>query len=200
MYGRTVRYRSAENMLREFEEIIEVSRFRHFIFNDDTLTVNRQRLMELLQGIIKRNFHITFECETHANLLDRELVALMKEAGLVRINIGIESGDPEILKKLKTGITLDDVKTSLRLLKSFGIETRGSVIIGSPYERRETVLRTLKFVADLKDLDQPYINIAAPYPGTAMREMALRGEGGSKLLSTDYGPVNPLWWRIHGSQ
>jgi anaerobic magnesium-protoporphyrin IX monomethyl ester cyclase len=186
MYGRTVRYRSTENMLREFEDIIAGTRFRHFIFNDDTLTVNRQRLVELLQGIIKRGFHITFECETRANLLDRELVALMREAGLVRINIGIESGDPDILKKLKAGITLDDIKASLRLLKSFDIETRGSVIIGAPYERRETVLRTLQFIADLKDLDQPYVNIAAPYPGTAMREMALRNEGGTKLLSTGY--------------
>jgi anaerobic magnesium-protoporphyrin IX monomethyl ester cyclase len=189
MYGRTVRYRSAENMLREFEDIIAGTRFRHFIFNDDTLTVNKQRLVELAQGIIKRGLPITFECETRANLLDKELVGLMREAGLVRINIGIESGDPEILKKLKAGITLDDVKASLRLLKSFGIETRGSVIIGAPYERRETVLRTLQFIADLKDLDQPYVNIAAPYPGTAMREMALRNEGGTKLLSTDYGTL-----------
>jgi radical SAM superfamily enzyme YgiQ (UPF0313 family) len=189
MYGRTVRYRSAENMLKEFEKIIEATRFRHFVFNDDTLTVNRERMVELAQGIIKRGFRITFECETRANLLDKELVALLREAGLVRINIGIESGDPEILKTLKTGITLDDVRTSLQLLKSFGIETRGSVIIGAPYERRETVLRTLQFIADLKDLDQPYINIAAPYPGTKMREMALRGEGGTRLLSTDYGSL-----------
>jgi radical SAM superfamily enzyme YgiQ (UPF0313 family) len=189
MYGRTVRYRSAENMLREFEEIIENTRFRHFVFNDDTLTVNRERIVELAQGIIKSGFNITFECETRASLLDRELVSLMREAGLVRINIGIESGDPEILKKMKTGITLDDIKSSLRLLKSFDIETRGSVIIGAPYERRETVLRTLKFIADLKDLDQPYINIAAPYPGTAMREMALRGEGGTKLLNADCGSL-----------
>jgi anaerobic magnesium-protoporphyrin IX monomethyl ester cyclase len=189
MYGRTVRYRSTENMLREFEDIIAGTRFRHFIFNDDSLTVKRQRLVELAQGIIKRGFHITFECETRANLLDRELVSLMHEAGLVRINIGIESGDPEILKKLKAGITLEDVKTSLRLLKSFGIETRGSVIIGAPYERRETVLRTLRFIADLKDLDQPYVNIAAPYPGTAMREMALHNEGGTRLLSADYGSL-----------
>jgi anaerobic magnesium-protoporphyrin IX monomethyl ester cyclase len=94
-----------------------------------------------------------------------------------------------MLKRLKAGITLDDITNSLQLLKSFGIETRGSVIIGAPYERRETVLRTLRFLADLKDLDQPYVNIAAPYPGTVMREMALRGEGGARLLSADYGSL-----------
>lgn len=189
MYGRTVRYRSAENMLRELEAIIATTGFRHFVFNDDTLTVNKERVEALAQGIVKRRLDMTFECETRANLLDRKLVALLCEAGLVRMNIGIESGDPEMLQRLKAGITLDDITNSLRLLKSFGIETRGSVIIGAPYERRETVLRTLRFLADLKDLDQPYVNIAAPYPGTVMREMALRGEGGARLLSADYGSL-----------
>lgn len=189
MYGRTVRYRSAENLLEELDELISTTPFRHFVFNDDTFTADRERIVKLAQGIMTRGFRITFECETRANLLDRELVALLRKAGLVRINIGIESGDPEILKTLKNGITLEAVRASLHLLKSFGIETRGSVMIGAPYERKETVLRTLRFVRELKDLDQPYVNIAAPYPGTIMREMALRGEGGTRLLSSDYGSL-----------
>lgn len=185
MYGKTVRYRSPENLLRELEEIIETTTFRHIVFNDDTFTVDKKRIMELAGGILKRKLPITFECETRANLLDRELVSLLREAGLVRINIGIESGDPDILARLKAGITLEDVRSSLRLLKSFGIETRGSVIIGAPYENRQTVLKTLNWITKLKDLDQPYINIAAPYPGTLMREMALRGEGGARLIRSD---------------
>jgi len=189
MYGKTVRYRSPDNLLQELEEIVETTPFRHFVFNDDTFTADRKRVMALAEGILKRKLPLSFECETRANLLDREIVSALREAGLVRINIGIESGDADILGRLKTGITLDDVRSSLRLLKSFGIETRGSVIIGAPYENRQTVVKTLNWIAKLKDLDQPYINIAAPYPGTLMREMALRGEGGARLVRSDYGAL-----------
>ena len=189
MYGREVTRRSVDNMLAEFEVILSETPYRHFVFLDDTLTSSRSIVSALFQGIIDRGYRITFEGETRANLLDTELVKLMKRAGLVRMNIGIESGDPEMLKRLKTGVTLDDVRQTLRLLKSFGVETRGTVVIGAPYERRETAMRTLEYLTDLKDLDQPYICIAAPYPGTLMREQALRGEGGARLLQDDYGSL-----------
>lgn len=181
MFSRKVRFRSVDNVIAEIEEIVGATPYRHFVFLDDTLTWNRERTIALFQSIADRRFNITFEGETRANLLDAELVKLLKGSGLVRMNIGIESGDPEILKILKTGIRLEDVENAFRLLKEHGIETRGSVMIGNPYETKERAMKTIKFVTGLKTLDQPYINIAMPYPGTRLREMALKSEGGLRL-------------------
>lgn len=60
------------------------------------------------------------------------------------------------------------------------------MILGNPWETRKTVWRTLRFIWGLKDLDQAYINIAAPYPGTVLRDMAIRGEGGITLHEHSY--------------
>ncbi len=186
MFSRKVRYRSAGNFMDELRTVVKTTEFRHFVFLDDTLTSSRERSAGLFDAIAGAGLGVTFEGETRASLVDAELVGMMKRAGIVRMNIGIESGDPDMLETIKTGVTLDDVRRSLALFKGAGMETRGTVIIGCPGETRVRALRTLRFVAGLKDLDQPYINIAMPYPGTRLRELALAGEGGVILHTRDY--------------
>lgn len=118
----------------------------------------------------------------------------MKGAGLVRLSFGIESGDPQILKVVKKGVTPEGVEEDYRLAKEAGIETRGSIVIGLPYETRKTVETTFRFVRGLKHLDQVHIDVAMPYPETELREMALRGEGGLRLLTTNVSEL-----RCHGN-
>lgn len=179
-----VRLRSARNVLDELEEIVKSLGIRHIAFNDDCLTVNRQRVMELCNGIMERHLHFTWEGLSRADLLDAELVRVMKAAGFVRISIGIESGNSQILKVLQKGESLEQIRQGIRIAKEAGIVTRGSVIIGSPYETRETIADTIKFVDGIKELDQVVINILQPYPGTRVREMVLNGEGGSIFLGS----------------
>lgn len=182
--GARLRLRSAANVLDELEEIVNGLGIRHIAFNDDCLTVNRQRVLELCRGIKERHLHFTWEGLSRADLLDKELVQAMKAAGFVRISIGIESGNPHILKVLRKGESLEQIRQGIRIAKEAGIVTRGSVIIGSPYETRKTIGDTFRFVNGLKELDQVVINILQPYPGTHVREMVLKGEGGSRFLGS----------------
>ena len=90
------------------------------------------------------------------------------------------------MKKIKKGIRLKEIKEAYRIARKVGLETRGSVMLGHPFETKKTALETLRFITDLRDCQQAYINIATPYPGTELYDMALKGEGGIRLLTQDF--------------
>jgi len=183
--GNHVRMRSAKNVVDEIEYIVKKLGIRHISFNDDDLTMSRNRTIQMCEEILKRKIEITWEGLTRATLVDRELFQIMKEAGFVRVSFGIESGNPEILKGLNRNVTLEDVEKAIEMAKAAGLITRGSIMIGLPNDTRKTVKETLDYVCRLKFLDQVIINITTPYPGTVLEEMAKRGEGGMRLLSED---------------
>ena len=183
IYGGTrVRLRSAENVLDEIEKIVNRLGITHLGFNDDCLTLSRERMLAICEGIRKRGLKFTWEGLSRADLVDRELLTAMRDAGFVRISFGIESGNPEILKVIRKSETLEQIEEAFRIAREVGIVARGSVIIGLPYETRDTVMQTFRFVNRLKGIDQVIVNILQPYPGTEVREMVLRGDGGSRYV------------------
>ena len=189
MYGNIVRFRSPQKVVDEMKDIIQTTPARHIIFCDDTLTLNRLFILEICNEILRRGLEVTWEGWTRANTVDEQILSLMKRAGLVRLSFGIESADEKVLKAANKGVDLDEIKKAYRIAKGLGLETRGSVIIGLPHETKRTVAKTIRFLRGLKELDHPYINIAMPYPGTKLRQMALNGQGGMKLLSSDYSEL-----------
>jgi len=186
VFGGVVRERKVENVVDEIEQVIQKFGIKHFSVLDDTLTLNRQRAQAICKEIIRRNLDITIEGFTRVNTIDEETLRWLKKAGLVRISFGIESGNPEILKLIKKGITLDQVKEAYRIAKKVGLETRGSIIIGLPGDTRKTAMQTLNFAKSLKGCDQMYINICTPYPGTELYDMAVNSEHGFRLLTKDF--------------
>lgn len=186
VFGKKIRERSVDNVLDEIEYLVKKLKIRHFTFIDDTLTVNRQRIMSICQGIIKRKLNVTWEGWTRAHTVDKELLELMHQAGFIRVSFGIESGDPEILKIIKKGVTLTQIENAYKIAKEVGLETRGSVMLGHPFETKETALRTLEFIKNLKNCDQMYINITTPYPGTELYDMTSKHIGGINLLTNDF--------------
>ncbi|MGD0093859.1 MAG: radical SAM protein [Planctomycetota bacterium] len=181
--GCLVRLRSAANVLAELDVVVKQLGITHVSFNDDCLTLNKDRMYELCQGIQSRGLKFTWEGLSRADLVDLPLLKAMKEAGMVRISYGIESGNPKILRILEKNETLDEIRAAFRLTREAGIMTRGSVIIGNPYETRQTVEDTFRFIEGLEGLDQVIINVLQPYPGTKVRDMILAGEGGSSFSS-----------------
>ena len=186
MFTRKVRYRSIDNVLDELEEITKVLGFHHILIQDDTLVIKRERMLQLCEGIHQRGLKFTWEGLARANLVDKELINIMAEAGLVRISFGIESGDDEILQTIQKGVTKEQMRTAYKWCEEAGIETRGSAIIGHPGETRKSAWKTILFVRSITHLDQLLLNIMVPYPGTEVHRLASKGEAGYRLLSADY--------------
>jgi radical SAM superfamily enzyme YgiQ (UPF0313 family) len=186
MHGRQMRWHSIDRVIEELKYIIHYMKINHVIIMDETMTLKKSRVIELCTAIKKEGLQFTFEGWTHASTIDEELLRTMKEVGLIRLSFGIESGDPDILLKIKKGVSLEQIRNAYRLAAQVGIEVRGSAIIGHPFETKASVWRTLKFIRNLKECQQIFLNVACPYPGTELYQYASSGTGGMRLLSDDF--------------
>ena len=178
--------RSIKSIVDEMEHVVKKYNVRHFMVIDDVLTLVRKRTVELCNEIINRNLNVTFEGSTRANLLDEELVALLKKAGLIRLSFGLETVDEDMRKTMNKKVPLEAYSKSNELLNKYDIEALNSVMIGLPGETEENVWKTLNFLSKAKEVKQANFAIATPYPGTKFHEMAAKGEGGMTLLSNNF--------------
>ena len=183
--GTMVRFRSPQNIMEELTHIVNILKITHIMFNDDCLTFQRAEILKLCVLIKKSGLKFTWEGLSRADRVDPELLREMKSSGLTRLSFGIESGNQKILDVLKKHETLEEIRRGIKLAHEEGIITRGSIIIGSPYETSKEVEDTLKFINSLNELDEVVINIMQPYPGTKVREMIINGEGGTRLVQAE---------------
>lgn len=184
--GKKIRKRSPELVVQEMKDVIEREGTHHFLFLDDTLTLDRKHITDICNIIIREKLNITFEGSTRANLIDEDLVKLLVKAGLIRISFGLESVDENIRKIMCKDVPLDSYIKANALTNKYGIETLNSCMIGLPGETHETLEKTLDFLDHQREIKQANISIAVPYPGTALYYMAKRGEHNLTLLSEDY--------------
>lgn len=184
--GVRVRKRSVQNVIFEIRSVIESSGVRHFYFVDDVLTLNRAYTIEFCNAILESGLEITFEGSTRANLVDDELIAIMKKAGLIRLSFGFETADEEIRDIIKKEVPLESYTTANRIANKYEIETINSVMLGLPGDTRERINKTIQYLRSSRDLKHASFSIAMPYPGTELYEMALRGDHGLKLLTQDF--------------
>jgi len=186
VFGRKIRKRSAKSVVEEIKEVVRKEGTKHFIFLDDTLTLDKKHILDICGLIEKENLVITFEGSTRANLVDEELVSHMKKAGLIRISFGLETVDEDIRRIIKKEVPLEEYRLANRLTNKYGIETLNSCMIGLPGETRETIDKTLNFLRHSPEIKQANISIAVPYPGTELYEMAKRGDCGLRLVTDDF--------------
>ena len=179
VFGDSVRMRSADYIVGEIQEVIRLGYDRLWIA-DDCFTLNRQRLIEICDGIIEGNLRIGWECLSRVDTLDLEILTKMKHAGCVRIFFGIESGNDEILNLMNKKITTKQASDAVKLCREVGVKTGAFFILGYPGENAATILETVKFASSLP-LDYLSFTLPYPIPGTPLFER-LNGS----FLSTDW--------------
>jgi radical SAM superfamily enzyme YgiQ (UPF0313 family) len=123
---------------------------------------------------------IKFFAMTRANLISEETIQLMKRGGLVKVSLGVESGNQEILDREKKGTTLKQYEEAYKLFVKHNIETRGSFIFGHPGETHKTARETIEFAKKLK-LFRAGFNVMTPYPG-----IDLLNDEGIEVINKDY--------------
>jgi anaerobic magnesium-protoporphyrin IX monomethyl ester cyclase len=167
IWTRRIRYRSLRNVFIEMKGLNANYGTDYFSFRDASFTLSRRRTILLCEKIIRENFRIQWECLTRADLIDEEVVTLMKKSGCTTIRIGIESGSEEILKDMNKSIDLDRVRSVAKLLNKYNFNWSAYFLFGTPRETRETISTTLKLI---EEIDPPFVTIAryAPIPGTKM--------------------------------
>jgi len=171
VFGSSVRARSPESILEEIIFLKKNYNIKEIIFYDDSFTLEKERIIKLCKLIIKNNIKINWKCETRVNLVDQELLNLMKKAGCYMICYGIESGNQKILNVLKKGINLKEIKKAIELTRKAEIETLGYFMLGIPGETEKEIEQTIDLAKKLK-LDYAQFSIATAYPGTELYQIA----------------------------
>lgn len=167
IWSRRVRYRSASNILAEIDLLVNEYKIRYLDIDDDTFTINRERCLEVLSGLIERNYDLHFTCLTRVDCIDTELISKMRAAGCSLIRFGVESGAQEILNNMKKGISIDEIRKAFRLTREVGVSTHASFMLGYPNETYKTFRKTVDLAKQIKpDLAQFFITV--PFPGTAL--------------------------------
>ena len=178
--GKIFRYRSAQSVVDEMEDCVNRGIQEIFLY-DDTFTIRRERIFEIRDEIKRRGLNVQWDVRARANNLDAEVVKAMKEAGVARIHIGVESGSPRILKIMKKGITIEQAHNAFKLCRKFGITSLSYFMLGNPTETREDIEMTMQFIRKCH-ADYAHISITTPFPGTELYHMGLE----QSLFERDY--------------
>lgn len=187
-----ISYRSIDNVMKEIVLVKKKYGTTQFTFKDDSFTVDKNRVRQLCEELIKNELKIKWECNTRVDLINEELLLIMKKAGCNFIKVGIESGSARILKKtMNKGITLDQSRRAARLFNKVGIHWTGYFMMGVNGETVSDIYKTLKFMKELKP-NLALIGVYEPMPGTVMfSEGIKRGLIKENMTLEDFYSTSP---------
>ncbi len=140
---------------------------KEILFYDETFTLNRKRAVSICDLLIEKNLDLTFSIRTRANTVDEDLIKKLAEAGCVRVNYGIESGNQGILKNLNRNIPLEEIKKAVYWTRKHGIKAFGFFMIGCPGDNHKTINETINFALSL-DLDYVQFNKLTLVPNSEL--------------------------------
>jgi len=192
MFGRKYRMRSPKNVVDELEFLHNTYQADHFTFYDDAFTVNQHRVEELCYEIRKRKLKIKWDCESRVDMVTKELLLKMREAGCIAVWFGVESGSQRVIDAMSKGISITQTERAVRWAKEVGLMAVTSAILGFPGETKESAWETIKFVEKIDPDDVGYY-IATPYPGTPMYDL-VKEKGWLKTNDFDkYDTATPVF-------
>jgi len=185
--GDQVRFRSPANVVDEVEHVVERYGAKRIDFSDETFTLRRRWALEICDEMERRGLHKKIEwfANGRVNSVDEELLQRMRRAGCVRVGYGIESGNQSVLNVAQKGTTLEQIEKAIAATRRAGLEIEAFYILGFPGETRQTAWDTIRLAARLNTTTAAF-GIMVPYPGTKVAEMAAHGEGGYRLISTNW--------------
>ena len=184
MVGAKVRYRNPVEVVDELEYLSTLN-FNQINIADDLFTANKNHCLAVCDEIIRRGLEIKWTSFARVDTVSEELLKRMKAAGCTAVSFGIESANPNILKTIKKGITLQQVVEAVEACNRAGVIPHASFILGLPGETPDTIKETMEFGERLKSVGLSYgFHLLAPFPGTAVREQS--SDYGIRILTDDW--------------
>lgn len=182
--GHRWRRRSAASVAAEVRWALDAfPGLKEIFFDDDTFNYQKARTLELCAAL--KPLRCTWSCTSRVTT-DYETLKAMKEAGCRLLIVGYESGDPQILRNVRKGATIEMAERFTRDAKRLGLKIHGDFIVGLPGESRQSLRRTIEFAKRL-DCETIQVSLAHPYPGTEFYEYALRNNLLTSAAMTDEG-------------
>jgi len=186
VFGNEVTFRNPENVISEIDFLVKNKGIQQIDILDDNFTLNKDRCAKICDLIIKKSFKIAVNLQSgvRADNMDRELIFLLKRAGVFKIAFGIESGDENILKGIRKDIDLEKILKVSQWTREAGIITIGFFMIGLPFETRMSIQKTIDFAKKMNPHIANFM-ITIPFYGTPLYRLI--EEKGRFIIDTKNG-------------
>lgn len=171
------RLRSIEKIVEEIKHLQKNYNVQGIHFMDELFFVNKERTKQICQELKKLN--ILWDCQGRVNLVNEELMHIMKNSGCLAIGFGVESGDAQILKNMNKQTTPEQIKEAILGARRAGLAVKNQLIFGYPGENKKTIENTVKLMKEIGDPGRRFSYIV-PIPGTKLYQ-----EGVEKGLFPD---------------
>ncbi|MFN0304440.1 MAG: B12-binding domain-containing radical SAM protein [Burkholderiales bacterium] len=192
VYEHKYRHNSAEYTWEHMKHLRDTYGVHHINFYDDLFTASRKRVVELCETLIKKPLGMDWNCAIRVGHNDdEELLSLMKRAGALMLSMGMETADPAMMERHKTGVALEQVRETTRRIQKLGMRTKGLFIFGLPGETPETLRRTSDFILEL-DLDEMNMTKFTPFHGAPMWHEIIQNNGKEGSFHEDWRLMNCL--------
>ncbi|MGJ3259978.1 MAG: B12-binding domain-containing radical SAM protein [Rhodospirillales bacterium] len=189
-HGTKTRFMSAAKVLSDIEYYLD-NGMREIYFRDETFTADRQRVIDICDGIVARGLRFTWICNARVDTVDMRVLQKMKQAGCHLIKFGAESGNQDVLDNVKKGITLEQTRDAFRWCRDVGINTHAHFMVGMPGDTLETMEDTIELACDIEPSTATF-GICTPYPGTPLFRDVARADA-----SIGDGTDNAAMERLH---
>ncbi len=191
MVGARVRYRDPIRVVDEMENLCAMD-FHQINLADDLFTANSDHCLAVCNEILSRGLKVNWTSFARVDTVSRKVLEKMRQAGCTTVSFGVESGSPDMLRRIKKGITLEQAVRAMQLCRDCGIDPHASFILGLPGETETTLAQTLAFGDRLKAMGVSHgFHILTPFPGTDVRTRV--DEYDLQILSDD-------WRRYHANR
>lgn len=164
VFKRSFRYNSPAYIYEHMQHLRKRFGVRHINIYDDLFTLNRSRISELCGLLTSKPLGIEFNCAIRVGHADNDLLKMLREAGCLMVSVGIESADPTLLERHKSGVSLEEVRDTVARIKACGLRAKGLFMMGLPGETEDSIRTTSDFVLSL-DLDDMNMSKFTPFPG-----------------------------------
>src|SRR5450759_4855572 len=150
--------RSVEEVIKEVEYLLVERKMRYLLIMDNLFTFDVSRTIEICRQFIRlqhKHHNFGWYCEGRANIIKKnpQLIREMIDSGLLRLQIGIESGSQNVLNHYEKALSLDDIRDTVKLCYDAGLASIvGNFIVGGPFETKDTIHQSITFAQELLEL------------------------------------------------
>lgn len=164
IFGTKVRHFSADYSTRMIDYLINNFGIKDIMILDDNFLLNNKKLFSICNYLIDKKINLTWYCMGHANTMTKEKLMKIKEAGCWFIELGIESGNDNILRNIKKNTTKEEIAKAVKLAKQAGLKVKGNFIFGFPGDTIKTLKESTNFALKIK-IDFFQQNFLTVWPG-----------------------------------
>jgi len=175
LWGRRVRFRSAENIADEMAYLRKKYGILYFSIRDDNLTLKKSRVMRLCRVLIERRLFVMWNCQSRVDTVDEEMLAEIKRAGCEQVQFGVETGSPRVLSLYDKKAGVEDIKNASRMARRVGLYLFFYLMAGMEGETESDIKKTVSLIRQALPGDG-VVSPVALYPGSGIFE-SLKSKG-----------------------